>query len=119
MAIPQTDAGRILVAEMTGDWRLFPEWLVLDNRQRIIWESTKELLQILLCMTTAAGESGWRACHVSLGAILAENPFSLWSMSPLLQQYVASLPLGAPLRKAGECMIEELISTLPRSRPGS
>jgi hypothetical protein len=112
-ALPMTDEGFLTFLEMTDSWEMYPEWMILENRQHIVRDSTRDLLQMLLSLTTALDGITPRVSKSTMRLIGAHSALSVGSMVPLLRAYVDSMPGAAPLRVAAEAMLAELDEVVP------
>jgi hypothetical protein len=100
---PMNNAGFMGVAEMTGLWD-YPEWLMRDNRRRIIMSTLEDLFQALLSITTAFDG---QTPHVSTSAVkflAEENALTLGVMLPALRVYASTMATVAMKHAADELL---------------
>ena len=92
---------------------LTPKFMYMEAKRDILIESTKNLLQMLLCTTTALyGNDTPRVSSTAMRHCVAGSGTTLSAMLPLLLSRLESLPQSSVLRAVGESMIVELKNEL-------
>jgi hypothetical protein len=92
---------------------LNPKFMYMQAKREQLMDSTSDLLQMLLCMTTAMWDNNTpRVSKTAMRHCVAVSGSTLSAMLPLLRAYLNHLPQVALLREAGEAMFSQLIHEL-------
>jgi hypothetical protein len=115
---------RLMGLEDEGQWELFsflmdacdltsdeeamlldPKFMYMQPKRDQVVESAGNLLQMLLCMTTALHENDTpRVSQTAMRQCVHNSGITLSAMLPLMRDYLSGLPRGAVLRDVGEAM---------------